>query len=135
MELGKKITFTLKSNPKKGIQSGSDKCLVANGAASGYELVKGGGNPGYVGIQDVATGLYWTIEWRGPVGDLHGVTLKPKLDDGKLAPFQRFKLEKVSDDDYYIKESTKGEYVSVGHNDVIVRWVKGDGSTQIFTMK
>jgi len=141
MKPGKNFNLVLRSSPAKAITRADDNWLVIGGG-SRFRIVKPkGGNPDYVGVQDVDTEHYWTIRWRGPVGDLHGVVLSSPEDDGELAPYQRFKFEEVtsgangSEKSYWIKESTKGEYVSVGHNGVIVRWARGDGSTQVFTMK
>jgi len=125
----KRVKLVLVSKPEVSITTANDDWLITTKTPTEYEIVPVGDQ---VGFKEVGAERYWTVEWRGPVGDLHGVTLKAPLGPkGTLGQSQLFTLENTSQG-YWIRESTKREYVSVGSNGVIARWSKESGSTQIF---
>ena len=127
----KNVTLSLKACPTEYICTGADGWLVIGGAGSAYRVFSPPGVPdGCVAVQEVASTKYWTIRHRGPVGDLHGVELADKegTDGTSFADYQLFRFESQAGGGYLIKESTKDEYVSKGHNGVIVRWAKGNGN-------
>jgi hypothetical protein len=77
-------------------------------------------------IRHVDTGKYVTIRHAGYPGDLHGC----KLED--LDSRQCFRVEPEGAG-FRLREMTKDEDVSLGHNTQIVRWARGeDGKTQIW---